>query len=117
MSSRPQKIELVFFRTEAGNEPVREWLLDLDPANRKEIGLDLERVQYRWPVGMPLVRPLSHGLFEVRTSLPGKTIARVLFCFHDGELYALHGFIKKTRQTPAGDLELARKRKAEVENG
>jgi phage-related protein len=117
MSSRPQKIELVFFRTEAGNEPVREWLLDLDPANRKEIGLDLERVQYRWPVGMPLVRPLSHGLFEVRTSLPGKTIARVLFCFHDGELYALHGFIKKTRQTPTGDLELARKRKAEVENG
>ena len=66
---------------------------------------------------MPLVRPLGDGLFEVRTSLRDKTIARVLFCFHDGELFALHGFIKKTQRTPADGLELARKRKAEVENG
>ena len=75
------------------------------------------RVQFAWPVGMPLVRPLGNGLFEVRTSLPDKTIARVLFCFHDGELFALHGFTKKTQRTPPGDLELARNRKAEVENG
>ena len=117
MSTRPPKIDLVFYRTEAGNEPVREWLLGLDPANRREIGLDLQRAQYRWPVGMPLVRPLSDGLFEVRTNLPNKTIARVLFCFHVGELFALHGFIKKARATPLEDLKLARKRKAEVENG
>ncbi|HYC95085.1 MAG TPA: type II toxin-antitoxin system RelE/ParE family toxin, partial [Sphingomicrobium sp.] len=77
MSSRPSKIDLVFYRTEAGNEPVRDWLLGLDPANRREIGLDLQRVQYRWPVGMPLVRPMGEGLFEVRTNLPDKTIARV----------------------------------------
>ncbi len=117
MSSRPPKIDLVFYRTEAGNEPVREWLLGLSPESRRAIGLDLQRVQYRWPVGMPLVRPLSDGLFEVRTSLPGKTIARVLFCFHEGELFALHGFIKKTRATPPEELKLARRRKAEVENG
>ena len=71
---------------------------------------------FRWPVGMPLVRPLGDGLFEVRTSLPDKTISRVLFCFHEGELFALHGFIKKTRATPQ-ELKLARKRKLEVENG
>jgi phage-related protein len=117
MNSRPQKIELVFFRTKVGKEPVREWLADLDPANRREIGLDLQRVQYRWPIGMPIVRPLRGGLFEVRTSLPDKTIARVLFCFHGGELFALHGFIKKSRRTPPDDLQLARKRKAEVDNG
>jgi phage-related protein len=117
MSPRPQKIELVFYRTDAGNEPVREWLVGLNPANRREIGLDLQRVQYRWPVGMPLVRPLRGGLFEVRTNLPDKTIARVLFCFHGGELFALHGFIKKSQRTPPEDLQLARKRKAEVENG
>lgn len=117
MSSRPSKIELVFYRTEAGNEPVRDWLIGRDPANRREIGLDLQRVQYRWPVGMPLVRPLGDGLFEVRTNLPDKTISRVLFCFHGGELFALHGFIKKTEQTPPRDLKIALKRKAEVENG
>jgi len=117
MSSRPQKIELVFYRTDSGNEPVRDWLLSLEEQNRREVGLDLMRVQFGWPVGMPLVRPLGEGMFEVRTNLPNKTIARVLFCFHDGELFALHGFIKKTRQTPPEDLKLARKRKVEVENG
>ena len=117
MSSRPQKIELVFYRTGGGNEPVREWLLGLSEQNRREVGLDLMRVQFAWPIGMPLVRPLGDGLFEVRTNLADKTIARVLFCFHGGELFALHGFIKKTQRTSHADLELARKRKAEVERG
>src|SRR5690349_14309899 len=117
MSSRPQKIELVFYRSESGNEPVRDWLLGLSEQNRREIGMDLMRVQFAWPVGMPLVRPLGDGLFEVRTSLPDGTTARVLFCFHDGELFALHAFIKKTQRTPPEDLKLARKRKTEVENG
>lgn len=89
----------------------------LDPVNRHAIGLDLQRVQYRWPIGMPLVRPLGKGLFEVRTDLPHGRIARVLFSFHDGELYALHGFIKKTRATPPAELKIARERKAEVDNG
>jgi phage-related protein len=117
MSSRPQKIELVFYRSESGNEPVRDWLLGLSEQNRREIGMDLMRIQFAWPVGMPLVRPLGDGLFEVRTSLPDGTTARVLFCFHDGELFALHGFIKKTQRTPPEDLKLGRKRKTEVENG
>ena len=65
----------------------------------------------------PLVRPLGDGLFEVRTNLPDKTIARVLFCFHGGELFALHGFIKKTRRAPSEDLKLAQRRKTKVEGG
>ena len=117
MSSPPPKIDLVFYRTEAGNEPVRNWLLGLDRASRHEIGLDLMRVQFAWPAGMPLVRPLGDGLFEVRTNLPDTTIARVLFCFHDGELFALHGFIKKSAKLPPADLKLARRRRKEVESG
>jgi phage-related protein len=117
MTSRPKKIDLVFYRTAAGNEPVRDWLVGQSPANRRAIGFDLHRIQYGWPIGMPLVRPMGKGLFEVRTDLADGTIARVLFCFHAGELYALHGFIKKSKQTPADDLKLARARKTEVENG
>lgn len=74
----PPRIELVFYQTDAGNVPVRDWLLGLPPANRREIGQDLQRVQFRWPIGMPLVRPMGKGLFEVRTSLADGTIARVL---------------------------------------
>ncbi|MGQ2935348.1 MAG: type II toxin-antitoxin system RelE/ParE family toxin [Sphingopyxis sp.] len=116
-SGTAQRIELVFYQTDAGNVPVRDWLLGLSEADRREIGQDLQRVQFRWPVGMPLVRPMGKGLFEVRTSLPDSTIARVLFCFHQGELYSLHGFIKKSQKAPAADLKLARKRQKEVENG
>ena len=117
MASVPRKIELVFYRTAAGNEPVREWLGGLPEDNRRAIGMDLQRVQYRWPVGMPLVRPMGQGLFEVRTGLPDKTTARVLICFHGGELYALHGFVKKSQKTPSADLKLAGARKKDVENG
>jgi phage-related protein len=117
MAESPRKIELVFYRSPMGSEPVREWLAGLPADNRRSVGQDLQRVQYRWPVGMPLVRPMGKGLFEVRTDLPDGTIARVLFCFHAGELYALHGLIKKTKTTPVTDMKLARERKKEVENG
>lgn len=109
-----QKIALVFFRTEAGTEPVRDWLKDLPQRDRWAVGQDLERVQYRWPVGMPLARPLGGGLWEVRTTLASNRVARVIFCFHEDVLVALNGFIKKTRKTPQGELELARDRMKEL---
>ncbi|MGO9094306.1 MAG: type II toxin-antitoxin system RelE/ParE family toxin [Bryobacteraceae bacterium] len=111
----PTKIPLVFFRTPAGNEPVREWLKDLLEEERRAIGIDLLRAQWRWPVGMPLCRPMGGGLWEIRTDLPTKQTARVLLCLHREHLVALHGFIKKTRATPDDDLALARERKKELE--
>ena len=110
-----RKIDLVFFRNDSGTEPVREWLKGLDEAERRAIGTDLMRAQWRWPVGMPLCRPLGKGLSEVRTNLVGNRTARVLICFYQDQLVALHGFIKKTRATPIDDLALARKRQKELE--
>ncbi|HZT47555.1 MAG TPA: type II toxin-antitoxin system RelE/ParE family toxin [Hyphomicrobiaceae bacterium] len=109
------RIPLVFFRTEKGAEPVREWLKQLPQADRHAIGRDLERVQHRWPIGMPLARPLGKGLWEVRTSLAAGRIARVIFCFHEEELVALNGFIKKSRKTPRDELDLALSRKKEMD--
>jgi len=103
----PWKIQLVFFRNDAGSEPVREWLKGLDQLERRAIGTDLLRAQWRWPVGMPLCRPMGKGLWEVRTNLPGNRTARVLLCFYHDRLVALHGFIEKTRTSPEGDLALA----------
>lgn len=100
-----------------GNEPVRDWLAGLVVDNRRAVGQDRQRGQYRWPVGMPLVRPMGKGLFEVRIDLADKKIARVLFGFHGGELYALHGFVKKAQKTPPADLSLARERMKEVKYG
>jgi len=111
----PQKTPLIFFRTDAGNEPVREWLRGLTVADRHAIGRDLLRAQWRWPAGMPLCRALGDGLWEIRTDLPTARTARVLLSLYQGHMVALHGFIKKTRTTANADLALARKRRKELE--
>ena len=49
--SGPHKIPVVFYRTHGGAEVVRDWLRSLDDVDRQAVGLDLMRVQYRWPVG------------------------------------------------------------------
>jgi len=64
---------------------------------------------------MPTCRPLGDGLFEVRTNLTGKRIARVLFCINEEKMVLLHGFIKKTQETPQKDLNIALKRKQNLE--
>ena len=109
-----KKIPLRFFQSFDGVEPVRDWLKSLDVIDRHAIGLDLMRAQWRWPIGMPLCRPLGGGLWEVRTALPSRRIARVPFCFVDSELVALHGFIKKTQKIPDVELELAHRRRKEM---
>ena len=59
----------IFFQTESGREPVREWLKDLDAGERKVIGEEIKLVQFRWPLGMPLVRKIEADLWEIRTHL------------------------------------------------
>lgn len=101
-----------FFETESGQAPVRHWLLGLSPQDRKAIGDDIRTAEFGWPVGMPLCRPVAghRGLWEIRTTLAGNRIARMLFCAHDANLVLLHGFIKKTRRAPKRELDLAVRR-------
>ena len=107
-AERPLKV--VFFRTESGNEPVREWLKALSKEDCKAIGTDILTVQYAWPIGKPLVDNLGDGLWEVRSRLSNR-IARTLFAVVDQEIVLLHGFIKKQHKTPPDELDLAKKRK------
>jgi phage-related protein len=108
-----RRTPVVFYRTPAGTEVVRDWLRALEARDRSVIGQDLMRLQFRWPVGMPLCRAMGDGLWEVRSDLPSNRIARVLFSFQQGKILVLHGFIKKTQKTPDEDIALARKRKRE----
>jgi phage-related protein len=105
---------IVFYRTSGGVEPVRDWLRDLPGDDRKKIGFDLAALQVGWPVGMPLCRSLSGGLWEMSSSLPSCRIVRILFCVHAGRIGVVHGFIKKTPKTPHVEIELARKRMKEM---
>lgn len=102
-------LSVVFFRTEAGTEPVREWLRELTVEDRKTIGIDIKTVQYGWPLGMPLVRKMEPGLWEVRCDI-ADGIARVLFTAKAGQMVLLHGFVKKSQKTPDNELKTARNR-------
>jgi phage-related protein len=110
-----RKTPAVFYRTQACTEIVRNRLRTLDERDRNAIGQDLMRVQFRWPVGMPLCRAMGDGLWELRSDLPSNRIARILFSVQQGKILILHGFIKKTQKTPDEDLALARKRNREFE--
>jgi phage-related protein len=109
-----KKIVGRFYASANGNRPVRDWLLELTRDDRRTIGADIQRVEFGWPLGMPYCRSLGHGLWEVRSHLSGGRIARVIFVIVDSEMIMLHGFEKKTRQTPATEIELALRRKREV---
>jgi phage-related protein len=111
---RLTEIPVVFYRASGGAEPVLNWLRGLPAEDRRAIGTDLATVQFGWPIGMPLCRPLGHGLWEVRSSLPSRRIARLLFFVEGGRIGVVHGFIKKTQKIPADGLELARRRMKEM---
>jgi phage-related protein len=114
-ADHPFKIPVVFYRTPGGGDVVLDWLKGLAETERAIIGQDLMRVQFRWPVGMPLCRPLGDGLWEVRSDCPGNRIARLLFSVVGSRIVVLHGFIKKTRKMPDDDMALARRRKREFD--
>lgn len=111
MTRELKRLPAYFYRSDSGREPVREWLQDLKPAERKIVGEDIKDVEFSWPIGMPLVRSLGQALWEVRSNISGNTIARVVFCVAGGRMILLHGFIKKSQKIPKKDIELALRRK------
>jgi len=113
-----KRIPAIFYRTEAGSEPVRSWLKAMDPNDRRLVGEDIKTVEFGWPIGMPTCRPLGGSLHELRTSLPGNRIVRVFFYIDRKErMVLLHGIVKKSQTTPTPDLELARQIMRKHEDG
>jgi phage-related protein len=111
--SRQPILKVVFYRTGAGAEPVREWLKSMTRPQRKVIGEDIKTAQFGWPLGMPLIRKLEPRLWEVRSTV-SNGIARVIFTVDGQTMILLHGFIKKQQKTPRGELQTARQRLADV---
>jgi phage-related protein len=109
--SREPILTVHFFRTDLGNDPVRDWLKNREREERKQIGEDILLVQFRWPLGLPLVRKMESDLWEVRSKLSSGNISRVFFTINNGEMILLHAMIKKSQKTPKKDSDIARSRK------
>jgi phage-related protein len=113
VTSKPDRA-CVFYKTEADGEPVRDWLRGLSTDARALIGGDIRTVQREWPIGMPLVRPLGRGLYEIRSVVESMQ-HRVLFAVIDGKIVLLHAFVKK-RQTAPDEIKVGRTRLKEILN-
>ena len=109
-------LKVVFYRTESGKEPVREWLKELPHDDKRQIGEDIKTAQLGWPLGMPLIRKIDKDLWEVRTRLESG-IARVFFTVDGEYMILLHGFIKKSQKTPQNELKTALTRLGNYKRG
>lgn len=109
-------LSVVFYRSEFGNEPVREWLKKLSREDRRQIGEDIKTVQIGWPLGMPLIRKIDKDLWEVRTTLESG-IARACITVDRDYMILLHGFIKKSQKTPQNELKTALARLGNYKKG
>jgi phage-related protein len=116
MEHREPVLRVIFYRSEGGAEPVREWLKELRKEDRKAVGEDIKTAQFGWPLGMPLIRKIERDLWEVRSNITNG-IARTLFTVEEGTMVLLHGFVKKSQETPPNELQTARRRLRNIIGG
>ena len=116
MEQREPVLRVIFYRSESGAEPVREWLRELRREDRKAVGEDIKTAQFGWPLGMPLIRKIEKGLWEVRSNIRDG-IARTIFTVEKDTMVLLHGFVKKSQETPSNELHTARRRLRNILGG
>jgi len=116
MERREPVLRVIFYRSESGVEPVREWLKELRKEDRKAIGEDIKTAQFGWPLGMPLIKKIEKDLWEVRSNITDGT-ARTLFTVEKGTMVLLHGFVKKSQEIPLNELQTARRRLRNILGG
>ena len=109
---RKELLKTVFFETESGREPVRDFILECTREDRKEIGSDIFTVQKRFPLGLPLVEKVDTDLWEVRSYI-SDGICRIFFTICQETMVLLHGFVKKSQKIPSKEIETAKRRLAE----
>jgi phage-related protein len=109
---RKEPLQAVFFETESGNQPVRDFILERSREDRKEIGSDIFAVQKGFPLGLPLVENINTDLWEIRSHIPDG-ICRIIFTVYRETMVLLHGFVKKTQKIPPKELKTAKRRLAE----
>lgn len=106
---RKEPLSTVFFKTEQGNQPCRDFILSLSQDDKREVGARIFEVQKGFPMGLPLVRKMSSDLWEIRVNITDG-ICRIFFTIAEDFMVLLHGFVKKTQKTPQNELITAQNR-------
>lgn len=111
---RSESFQIIIYSKENGEIPFRNYLLSLSPKMQSKVLraieiLKVKRTELREPYSSQLV----NGLFELRIRF-GSDIVRCLYFFHKGQIIILtNGFTKKTNKTPLGEIEKAKRYRAD----
>jgi|GEM_PF-4718082 len=91
-------LNVVFYRSGAGNEPVRDWLKELSRDDKRKIGENIKTVQLGWPLGIPLIRKIDRGFVGGPNSFATRHCASLVHC-----LRRSHDFVAWFYQKVAKD--------------
>lgn len=107
-------LELVFYETARGDAPALEFLRRQSKAVRAEAGWLLEQLEkYGNALERPIVGYLEDGIYELRWEVV-RTKFRLLFFFSSRQIIVVtHGFTKKTRRVLPGEIDRARRLRAD----
>ena len=100
-----KKIRADFFKTEKGNEPVRDFLKALSSEDKKSVGAD---VMADW---LSYCQKIGCRFMGNKNEYFDKRICRIMFTVCENKMLLLHAFVKKTQKTPKEDMELGKKRR------
>lgn len=105
-----QEFEVIFYKKENGEEPAKDFLINLDPKMRAKIARAISRLEKNGTeLREPFSKHLEDGIFELRATF-SSNISRVLYFFFTGHTAILtNGFIKKTQKTPRSEIERAKR--------
>ncbi len=91
------------------HQQTKEFIFSLQASTISKVIRSSESLEkFGHELGMPQVRQLGQGLFELR--IHRKQEVRLLFVFRCSRVIILHGFVKKSMQIPLKELRLARTR-------
>ena len=110
--------EIHFYRTNAGNCPVEEFLDSLSGQQAQKVAWVLQLIEELDSVPKQYFKKLvgTDDLWEVRV-LFGGNIFRLLGFLDGKNLVVLnHGFQKKTQKTPSKEIKIAENRKKDYLN-
>ena len=106
---RETPLSVAFYETEMKNQPCRDFLLELNKDDRREVGADIFSVQKGFPLGLPLCRKIMNDLWEIRSNI-SDGICRVFFTVSENTIVLLHGFKKKSQKIPLEEMEIIKSR-------
>lgn len=101
---------VVYFREASGRSPIETFIDDLATEDQIEamVGIDMLR-SHGISLGRPWVAPLGKGLWELR--IRSRRQLRILYFLHTEKTFVLlHGFVKKTREVPQSEIQIAAQR-------